>query len=211
MKSLKTINTTLAVLVLSAFSISTSAKNATGDTASTSALKVEDIKQESGETHFSINTQFGMAAFEKDGAASQNNSEGAFVGGLTFDIGEKSRVLETGLTYFQANTSSRSLNIRTSYLAIPLNAKFYIAGEQQGLYIKTGMLTSFLVGTNNSEQTRNFDLIGNIGLGGKLNVSKNMNFIIEGTYNRGFIDSLKADGNSYNQGLLITAGVAFDI
>lgn len=182
------------------------------EAATETKTQIENLMIETTEPSVAINALFGVGAFEKTGAASQDSGDQAVAGGITFDIGDKARVIETGLSYFQVNTESSNSSINSSYIAIPLNAKFYTSGEQaSGLYVKGGLLTSFLIETNNANATRNLDMIGNIGVGGKIKMDKNYDMIIEGTYNRGFMDTLKAEGSTYNQGLLIIGGIAFQI
>lgn len=187
------------------------ANNATDSQAATeTSMKLGEVVEIEQRPGVAFNALLGVGAFEKTGDKSQKSDEQDMTGSLTFDIGDKGRVVETGLSYFRTSTKSSDLEISAGYLAIPMNAKFYTSGSQQGLYIKGGVLTSFLVSSNNKQATRNLDLIGNIGVGGKF-PQKTYNFIIEGTYNRGFLDQLKSEGDTYNQGIMIIGGVAFDI
>lgn len=192
---------------------SAQANNATTESpaAAETKAKLGDVVEIEQRPGVSFNALIGVGAFEKTGDQSQDSNDQNMAGSLTFDIGDKGRVIETGLSYFQTSTKNSTLEINSGYLAIPLNAKFYTSGTQKGLYIKGGMLTSFLVSTNNKQATRNLDIIGNLGVGGKFPVQKGYEFIIEGTYNRGFLDQLRGTGDTFNQGLLIIGGLAFSI
>jgi hypothetical protein len=201
-----------AAFILPAFFVNTSVANVTdSDAAGETKTQIENLMEQEAEPGVAINALIGLGAFEKTGASSQESSDQAVAGGITFDIGDKARVIETGLTYFQTNTKAGDTEINSGYLAIPLNAKFYTSGNSSGVYIKGGMLTSFLIDTNRANETRNLDMIGNIGVGSKIKTGQNYDVIIEGTYNRGFMDTLKAKGDTYNQGLLIIGGLAFQI
>ncbi|MCB0407089.1 MAG: outer membrane beta-barrel protein [Bdellovibrionales bacterium] len=207
--------TIIACIAVSSFMVTGQAfANATEQTTSSESslkLEMESLKEETKNPSVDMNVQLGLAAFEKTGDQSQNSSKQNVSAGLTFDIGDSNRVVETGLAYFQTSTEKQNKEINSGYVAIPLNAKFYTKDAQEGLYIKAGMLTSFLVTTSDSKQTRNLDLIGNIGLGSKIKMSSSYDFIIEGTYNRGFMDTLKSSGDTYNQGLMILGGISFGI
>lgn len=168
-------------------------------------------------TSLGINLQIGLSSFDYAGDDKGSRSEQGLASALTVEFGDMGRFVETGVTFYQSrsaglNRSTSTIEeINNSHLGIPLFAKFYTSGGKDGLFIKTGMMTSFLLDSSKDEEVRNLDLVGLIGVGGKMKMSNKADFIIEGSYNRGFLDQLRSRGDTYQQGFVVTGGMAFQI
>lgn len=164
-----------------------------------------------------INLQLGASAFDYTGDASGSRNDQGMAGALTVELGEINRFMETGFMVYQSRAEARSLTtnqteeINNTYLAIPLMAKIFPQGGSRGFYIKGGMLTSFLLSSSKDADVRNIDLVGSLGAGGKLKMNEKSDFLIEATYNRGFLDQLRTRGDTYQQGFVLMGGVAFQI
>lgn len=159
-----------------------------------------------------LNPQIGTSSFEYSGKAGSSN-ETKFSGGLTVEFGEAARKLETGLVMLPISARVNGQDVNSTYLAIPMMAKLRVlAHKTQSWYAKVGALTAFETSSNRNDLTNNIDVLGSIGAGGRLTVSQKIDFLIEGTYNRGLIDAIRTNqGRNYNQGLLVMAGMSFGL
>lgn len=158
--------------------------------------------------------QLGVSSFGYDGAGTEGDP--GVSGGITFEVGDKSRVIETGVIYMSTSAQGvgnfESESLTAGYLALPLMAKFYTSGtSDKGLYLKGGMLTAFLASEDSQGRLNPFDLIASAGVGAKLDITRDYKMIIEGTYNYGLMDALDSDEEAYNRGLMVTAGVVFGL
>ncbi len=161
-----------------------------------------------------INPQLGISSFEYSGTSSAAKEK--FSGGATVEFGQGMRKLETGLLLIQAGgqttVGKTRTDIRSSWLTLPMLAKIRVMQMQsQSWYAKLGFMSAFEVGSNNNAATNNIDVLGTIGAGGRFVFSKNADFIVEATYNRGLLDALSSQSDTYSQGFLVMAGLSFKI
>lgn len=150
-----------------------------------------------------VNPQLGVSNFEYSDTRSDSKSK--LSGGLTFEFGGAPRKMETGLLVVQTEFSQ--------LLTIPMMAKLrLISMKAQSWYAKFGFMPAFEMSSTRNRDTNNLDVIGSLGLGGRLAAAKNADFIIEATYNRGILDASRTGrGENYNQGVLVLAGMSFSI
>lgn len=148
-----------------------------------------------------LNPQLGVGSFEYSGA--QGGSNQKMSGGLTIEAGSTPlRKMETGLLVLQTNGSSM--------LTIPMLAKIrLVTMKAQSWYAKFGFMPAFELG--DKKETNNIDVLGSLGIGGRLAFTRKADLIIDATYNRGTIDALRANGSNFNQGFLVLAGMSFSI
>lgn len=167
-----------------------------------------------------VTPQLGLSSLSYSGKDSRASSSEAAAGGLLFDLGEKNRVLQTGFLIFQSrskaniteNNVSTKQNVEANYLGLPLLAKFHVLGSKdKGMYLKAGMMAAFLNSAKPKSDVSPLDTLGIVGLGGQYALSKKTQFVLDGTYNQGFVDTLRTKGRTYNQGFMITTGVSFDL
>jgi hypothetical protein len=173
----------------------------------TSSMKIEDGSPERlRDLNPRINPQLGVSTFEH---SKKNGSHNAAAFGVTTELGlTEIRKLETGFLVLQTGSDS----ISTTYLTIPMMAKFrLLAMRAQSWYAKVGLSTAFELSSSNNSATNNFDVLMGAGIGGRVAMTKDMDFIIEGTFNRGLIDNVRGRGENYNQGVLVLGGVSLRI
>lgn len=153
-----------------------------------------------------INPQIGLSNFEHTNKGGSRSSA-AF--GVTADLGQtEMRKLETGLLILQTGSDAAS----ATYLTIPMMAKLrIIAAKAQSWYAKFGFAPAFEIQSTNKRATNNIDVLMGAGLGGRLVFTKNMDFIVEATYNRGLMDNVRGGKDNYNQGVLVLGGVSIRI
>ncbi len=187
------------------------------DTAATTSATLEDsspARLSDLGTH--INPQIGMASMEYSG---RNSTAQRLTGGATAEFGEGIRRMETGLLLLQAGgkltlANGTETDVHSTYIAIPMLAKIRIFQmSKQAWYLKGGVLTAFEVGSNHNGETNNLDVLASLGLAGRFALTKNADFIVEGSYNRGLLPALRTSSNadSYNQGALVLAGMSFKL
>lgn len=167
----------------------------------TSSIKLENEgPQRLSDLGMAINPQLGVSSFEySKGTDAEAKSE--LSGGVTVEFGKGMRLMETGFLVLQSAT--------TSYLTIPMNAKLRFAQlGAQSWYGKFGFMPAFEL--SDDKDTNNLDVIGSLGVGGRLMFNKTSDFIIEASFNRGIMDAIRsADGDNLNQGFLVMAGMSF--
>ena len=125
--------------------------------------------------------------------------------------------METGLLLVQTGgkatlSNGTTQDVQSTFLTIPMMAKIRIMQmHAQSWYLKGGVMTAFEVGSNNNGATNNLDVLASLGLGGRFLFTKNADFIVEATFNRGLLQALRTGSGAtdYNQGALILAGVSF--
>lgn len=169
----------------------------------TTSTKIEDEgPQRLSDLGMALNPQIGVSSFDySEGVKEEANSK--LSGGLTVEFGRGMLKMETGALVLQT--------AETTYLTIPMNAKIRFAQmTSQQWYGKFGFMPAFEIGTD--KDTNNIDVIGSLGIGGRLEFTKKADFLIEATYNRGLIDAISsARGENLNQGFLVLAGMSFSI
>lgn len=186
---------------------------ALSDESSTSTAKIEgEGLDRLSDLPMRLNPQLGLSSFEKSGAGGNNGQE-QFMGGLTVEFGESVRKLETGLLLMPVNAKINGQDVNSTYLAIPMLAKLRLANYgAQSWYAKFGFLTAFETSSNRDSETNNIDVLASVGAGGRLVMTKRSDFIIEATYNRGMLDSLRSGSSTtYNQGFLVMAGMSIGL
>jgi hypothetical protein len=171
--------------------------------AGTSTVKIEEEgPQRLSDLGMAVNPQLGVSSFDySEGVKEDANSK--LSGGVTVEFGKGMRKMETGALVIQT--------AKTSYLAIPMAAKIRFAElRAQQWYGKFGFMPAFEL--RDDKDTNNVDVIGTIGVGGRLEFTKKSDFIIEATFNRGLMDAVRsAQGENLNQGFLVLAGMSFAI
>ena len=171
--------------------------------AGSSSTSVDEVREPRlSDLGMRLNPQLGASGFEysgKNGGESKQNLSG----GLTVEFGGAPRKMETGLLVLQTSGSTM--------LTIPMMAKLrVIQMRAQSWYGKFGFMPAFELASSRTD-TNNLDVMGSFGAGGRLMFDKQSDFIIEATYNRGLMDSLRGGGENFNQGFLIMAGLSFKI
>jgi hypothetical protein len=183
---------------------------------STSRTTVEEGPRERlSDLGMAINPQIGVSNFEYS-EKSAGDSQNQLSGGVTVEFGGAPRKVETGLLILQtesaAQLKSGNTSIRQTMLGIPMMAKLRLVSmKAQSWYGKFGVMPAFEMSSNEGQQTNNIDVISTLGIGGRLEFTRKADFVIEATYNRGFLDALRTDGTSHNQGFLVLAGMSFNI
>jgi hypothetical protein len=162
-----------------------------------------------------LNPQIGVSSFAYSG---EGNSKPQISGGATVEFGHPMRLLETGLIVMSTSSEAtlRGENapttINSTYLTLPMTAKLRVVHRHaQSWYVKFGAMSAYELSSNRNSATQNLDVLGIVGVGGRLAFNRRSDFVIEATYNHGLTDALSASGNNYNQGLLFLAGLSFRI
>ncbi len=189
------------------------------DDTATSRVAVED---DGGPARLSdlgthINPQLGVSSFEYSGV--RGGSKQKLSGGATVEFGEGMRRLETGLLFVQSGGRAEledgsKVVVSSSYIALPMLAKIRVAQlKSQSWFLKTGFLTAFEASSSNNSLTNNIDVLGSLGASGRFVFTKQSDFIVEATYNRGFMEAVRSSSSrsDYNQGILVMAGVSFKL
>jgi len=173
---------------------------------SSSRLQMDQMNPEKiSDLNLRVNPQLGISNFEHSKASGSQN---ALALGATVEAGQSVRKLETGLLLITMG-SDRASN---QYLTIPMMAKMRIIQlKAQSWYGKFGFAPAFQVSSTNTKETNNIDVLMGAGFGGRLALSKTMDFIVEGTYNRGLMDNIKGGASQYNQGFLLLGGLSVSI
>ncbi len=171
--------------------------------AGSSSMNMDEVREPRlSDLGMKINPQLGVSNFEYSGKDT-GTAKQKLSGGLTFEFGGAERKLETGFLALQAQGST--------LLTLPMMAKLrVISMRAQSWYGKFGFMPAFELSSSRAD-TNKIDVIGAIGAGGRLMFTKKSDFIIEATYNRGLMDGLRGGGQNYNQGVLVMAGMSFNI
>jgi hypothetical protein len=172
-----------------------------------STLKLDDAGPERiRDFNPRVNPQLGLSSFEHSKQSGSRNST-AF--GVTTELGQtEMRKLETGLLVLQTGSDAAA----ATYLTIPMMAKLRIlAGKAQSWYGKFGFAPAFELSSTNKRATNNIDVLMAAGIAGRLVFTKDMDFIVDATYNRGLMDNVRGGGDNRNQGVLVLGGVSIRI
>lgn len=194
---------TLNVLGLVVFMLSTVVEPVLAQDAATSRATVEEEHEmRLSDLNMKVNPQAGISSFEYSGSAKTATKQ-KVSGGATVEFGGEVRKMETGLLLIQGADSP--------YLTLPMMAKLRVMKMRaQNWYGKFGFAPAFR--TSNNKSTNALDVLGTIGAGGRLYMTRKTDFIIEATYNRGLIEAVRSSvDNNYNQGFLVLAGVSLSI
>lgn len=153
-----------------------------------------------------VNPQAGVSSFEHSGRSGSVHS-GAL--GVTAELGQTSiRMLETGLLVVQMGSDAA----RTTFLTVPMMAKIRLFSRPaQSWYAKAGVSTAFELSSTDKAATNNVDLLAALGVGGRFAFNSRSDLIIESTYNRGLLASVRGSESAYNQGVLVMAGLSFKL
>lgn len=172
--------------------------------AGTSSMSVDEVREPRlSDLGMKLNPQLGVSSFEYSGRNTTGEAKQKLSGGLTVEFGGSERKLETGLVVLQAQGST--------LLTLPMMAKLRVLSMRaQSWYGKFGFSPAFEV-SSGRQDTNNIDVLGAVGAGGRLMFNQKADFVIEATYNRGLIDGLRGGGENYNQGVLVMAGMSFNI
>ena len=171
----------------------------------TSTTSIEDESpQRLSDLGVAVNPQIGVSSFDYSEGVDRD-AESELSGGVTFEFGGKPRKLETGLLMLSTAASK--------YLAVPMVAKLRLVEYgPQAWYAKVGATSAFEVQSDSNRSTNNFDVLANLGIGGRFDFTRSMDFIVEATYNRGLMDAIRtATGDNFNQGFLVLAGVSIGL
>jgi hypothetical protein len=147
--------------------------------------------------------------------ASTTEGKSSLSGGTTVELGElPTRKFETGLIALQTGASARPAgaatdqNFSATFLAVPLLAKFRLLDmHAQSWFLKAGAMPAAKV--SQDDQMKDFNVLASVGLSGKLVFTRRADFVVEASYNRGLMDSLRAPGTSYSEGVTVLAGLSF--
>lgn len=196
----------LTILLLALFMVLTAVEPVLAQASEAGTISTS-VEEESGprlsDLGMKLNPQLGVSSFEYSGKNTGDSTQ-KLSGGLTVEFGGAQRKMETGLVILQTQSSTM--------LTIPMMAKLrLISLRAQSWYGKFGFMPAFEMASSRGSQTNNIDVLGTIGAGGRLLFTKTSDFIIEATYNRGFMDGLRTNGSNYNQGVLVMAGMSFSI
>ncbi|MGE0526905.1 MAG: hypothetical protein AB7G93_04980 [Bdellovibrionales bacterium] len=158
-----------------------------------------------------LNPQLGLSSFEYSGR-STGSSKQQLSGGLTAEFGGPARKLETGVVIMRTGSAVEGEDITSTYLALPMMAKIRVVSlRAQSWYTKFGFMSAFELNSSRDSVTNNFDVIGSLGVGGRLPLNRTMDVLVDASYNRGLLDALRTQGENYNQGFLFLAGVSIRI
>ena len=163
-----------------------------------------------------LNPQLGVSSFEYSGEGN-GKSKAELSGGATFEFGQPSRKIETGIlllrtaSVYRLNHQDNTIN--NSYLAIPMLAKLRLMGARaQSWFFKIGTTPVFSISHSSDIPTNKVDILGTAGIGGRFAFTRKSDFILEATYNRGLMEAMTVSQKaSFNQGFLIMAGLSFNI
>ncbi|MCC6277825.1 MAG: PorT family protein [Oligoflexia bacterium] len=166
-----------------------------------------------------------------DGAGAETKT--GFEVGALVDLGRQKTVFETGVLYRQMGAYSVaaiggdtiSSGIEADYLSVPLNAKYYVHGQNQtSLVLKGGIAPSYLISqrakssnmnglSGSTEDTRlsRFDLGLIMGVGGRLLTGEKSSLLLEATYYRGLTNAFETTNNAYNAAFGFSAGFAVEM
>ncbi len=209
---------TLIALTLTLFTLLTAVQKSWAQDDASLRTKLFD---DAGPTRLSdlgmrLNPILGVSDFSYSGEKGGGHQK--FTGGATVEFGQAARKLETGLLLVQAGGSATLTNgsdarVNNTYLAIPLMAKLRLVTQRtQSWYAKFGVLSAFAIGSSKSAAANPVDVLGSVGLGGRFVFTSKTDFLVEATYNRGFMDALQSTVGTYrNQGVLVLAGLSISI
>jgi hypothetical protein len=161
-----------------------------------------------------LNPQIGVSNFEY---SAEGASKPKLAGGATVEFGAGTYHAETGLLVIQ-RASQASIKgqpsatlIQSNLLAIPLMAKIQVySSPVQSWSLKLGAIQTYELSSNKAEATNKIDVLGSVGFSGRLAFTRRADFIVDASYNRGFIPALRAaHEDTYNEGVLVLAGVSF--
>lgn len=211
----KAISATLLFMILT--SVSPVLAEGLADT-STSRVRAEGVGPETpSDMNIRLNPQLGVSSFEYSGEGN-GKSKAELSGGATFEFGQPSRKLETGILLLRTGgiykLNNQDNTINNEYLGIPVLAKLRLMGERvQSWYLKLGTTPIFSIAHKGDVPTNKVDILGTAGLGGRFAFTRKSDFILEATYNRGLMDAISTSQQraSFNQGFLVMAGLSFNI
>ena len=129
-------------------------------------------------------------------------------GGLTIELGQDWRRLETGVLMIPTGGEARS-----NSLALPMWAKFRVVHtDVLSVFVKAGAMSAFETRSARDQSTRNLDVLASGGLGGRIKLNGWADLVIDATYNRGLLDHARtAKGTDHQAGTLIFTGLSFPI
>ena len=182
------------------------------DDASSNTVVVHRHSHESNAVVRDIIPEFGLVMGDETLSGSSGHT-GMLIGGAVdlFRFGGN-WTFETGLQYKQMGTSVGNNSLTMNYITVPLAAKYYFGGEREtGFYAKGGMVpginvahseTTTVGGQSNTadiQDANTLDLGIMVGVGGKLQLSRSIDLLLEADYVRG-ITSLYGPNAFNNNG-----------
>ena len=160
-----------------------------------------------------INPQVGLSSFEYSKNAGGGQQK--VTGGVTAEFGSAARRLETGWLWWQNSADATMKNgtterITTNYITLPVMAKLRVlSARSQSWYLKLGVTTALRTSSSNNDATNAADVLGGLGLAARFPATRNSDFIIDTTYNRGLLQAVNnPSGANYNQGFVVLAGLS---
>lgn len=182
-------------------------------TVRTSAYAEADGPDKFRDLDMRLNPQIGLSSFEYSGRTGGGNQNVA--GGLTAEFGGSARKLETGLLWWQTSADAPLKNgaverINTNYITLPMFAKLRVLNmRSQSWYLKLGFTTALRTNSSNKELTNAADVLGGVGLAARFPATRNADFIVDTTYNRGLMQAVRTtEGNNKTQGFVVLAGLS---
>lgn len=128
----------------------------------------------------------GAASYRPDEGADFDDLDEGFTTGLLLNIGQGFWSFETGLNYTTTNLETEPGAARTSvdYWGIPLVARMNFSGKpQETVFIKGGVVP-LTIDTPTTDYFDDFDLIGQLGVGGEMPLSEQVSLVVDATYNQ---------------------------
>lgn len=162
--------------------------------------------------HMQTSVNLGVTYFNLGGDVDNDAKPGVKLGvhaelgqGLTYMVGINYLMLKS------ESDTTPNIEVQLDYLSLALGAKYYIAGANNGFYMRGNLNPSILINSsveNASDDFEDFDILAGIGLG--MTFAGSTNFNIDVGYNMGLMDISKDDSvSAKNQGVALTLGILF--
>ncbi len=188
----------------------------------------------------SILPVLGLNSFTIESSKTKTKANEGLMAGFLVEVGTIRTTLETGLIFNQIGaktdfqpTDGNNNKLETierfhdlEYVSFPLIGKFYVSGHRvNGFYLKGGVIPSFITSAKeiitekdkeqNKDVRKDFnavDYLGQIGLGGKIRLSKRISLALDASFNRSLAainktNTKEDNGEMFNQGLSLSSGL----
>ncbi|MGE3973938.1 MAG: porin family protein [Bdellovibrionales bacterium] len=147
--------------------------------------------------------------------------------GVRIEMGRSNGVFETGLLYRQYGTTASNRGLEEeanfNYLVVPVLAKYYFNGQEQGgLFIKGGLMPSLLVSkeykqtyagrtysTSDLSNVSSVVLDATVGMGFSASLNPTTNFVFDAGYVRGMTSVTSSGRTVTNSVFNIGVGIGF--
>lgn len=186
-----------------------------------SDLSTSRLESDSPTLHLSdlpmrLNTQLGVSSFDY---SNQGSAQPKLASGVTVEFGSGRYRAETGVLFIPRSSSavfkgqSDASLIQSNALAIPILAKARVYySPVQSWSLKFGAIQTYEVSSNRPSVTNKIDVMASLGVSGRLQFTRQADFLVDASYNRGFVPALRSNFESaYNEGFLFLAGLSFKL